>query len=79
MAPRLLRWPEMRYSDSEGVGSRGKHQDAWLIAVNMQVVSALAGVHPNSGAVRLLLPRAPAGSDAHGADESEHKEVAQGA
>ena len=46
--------------------------------MNTQVVSALAGVHPNSGAVRLLLPRAPAGADAHGADESEHKEVAQG-
>jgi hypothetical protein len=54
------RWPEMRGDVPEGVGMREKHQDARLDAVNTQVVSALAGVHPNGGARWLLLLRAPA-------------------
>ena len=57
----------MRGDVPEGVGMREKHQDARHDAVNTQVVSALAGVHPIGGAVRPLLLRAPADSGRRGA------------
>ena len=53
----MLRWPEMRYGDLEGVGSRGKHGETRLVAANSGATSTLAGGPPDDGAVKIRCAR----------------------